>query len=291
MHCSTTYLIGLLVSLTSCEQKKISSYDTIHQDYLSSSETKIKSLPVTPLSSTRNNNVIPSVTKSQPLPQSQTPISLELPTTPTPTIIQNTPEPIQAQQNVSAPNEEDISLEDRVKTYLDNHAEEIQIHGTRKKLIIYKQQHLIEIYLNDQKLKSYMISLGDFLGDKEKEGDNKTPEGIFYIAQKNPESKFYKALLLSYPTSEDAKRGENNGLISRSESESIKRAEADCLTPPQNTSLGSFIEIHGGRDTREVQDWTWGCIALKNAEMEEIYAFTEQGCSNGKKRTIIEIKP
>lgn len=290
MHRPTAYVIGVIISLTSYEPK-LSPDDLNNNASPSSQETKIETPHITLSQSQaiQNNSLIQYTLKSQPVTQPQTPTYIELP--PSSTSIQDTQEPIESDQITPTQNQEDIPLEDRIKTYIETYPQNIETQQTNKKIVICKQQHLLEIYLNDQKLKSYTISLGDFLGDKEKEGDNKTPEGTYYIVQKNPDSKFHKALLLNYPAIEDAKRGESEGVINQYESNAIKHAEENCQLPPQTTALGSYIEIHGGRDQRESQDWTWGCIALKNAEMDEIYAFAEQGCSDGQKRTIIEINP
>ena len=64
-------------------------------------------------------------------------------------------------------------------------------------------------------------------------------------------------------------------LISKSEYDSILKTNEKCQIPPQNTDLGSYIELHGGGVGR---DWTWGCIALRDKEMSEVYEFSTEGC-------------
>jgi murein L,D-transpeptidase YafK len=119
-----------------------------------------------------------------------------------------------------------------------------------------KDRELLVFNKNNKLLKKYKVALGFRpTGKKEFEGDGKTPEGIYYINDKNPNSVAYKNLGISYPNSEDI--------------ENAKR---------HNRSTGGSIKIHGlmkkwvkfGRFHRFV-DWTGGCIAVSNSEMEELY--------------------
>ena len=82
-------------------------------------------------------------------------------------------------------------------------------------------------------IKTYKIALGfEPTGDKEIEGDGKTPEGDFYIFTKNSESKFYLSLGVSYPNIEDAKRGLENELITQEEHDAILKAINEKKMPP-----------------------------------------------------------
>lgn len=110
--------------------------------------------------------------------------------------------------------------------------------------------------------------------DKRREGDGCTPEGEFYVCRRNPRSRFGLALLLSYPNEEDAARGLAAGLVSREQHEAIVAAVRARRTPPQDTPLGSLIEIHGGGSGR---DWTVGCVALDDADMRLIYEAAPPG--------------
>ncbi len=117
---------------------------------------------------------------------------------------------------------------------------------------------------------SFRVGLGFApVGDKEREGDGRTPEGVFYVAQLVPSSKYYKAFLISYPDKDDAVRGLNANLISQSEKNAIDSAQNACTTPPQTTGLGGYIEIHGEGSSH---DWTWGCVALDNPNVDTLYA-------------------
>jgi L,D-peptidoglycan transpeptidase YkuD (ErfK/YbiS/YcfS/YnhG family) len=76
------------------------------------------------------------------------------------------------------------------------------------------------------------------------------------------------SLGLSYPNIEDAGRGLRENLITRRQHDAIVRAIKRKSTPPQNTALGGDIYIHGNGAS---SDWTWGCVALENAEMKELF--------------------
>ena len=137
------------------------------------------------------------------------------------------------------------------------------------RLVISKKKRLLQIFDGDKLIKFYNTAFGFAPnGDKEIEGDGKTPEGEFYIFTKNPNSKFYLSLGLSYPNIEDAMRGLQQGIISREEHDEITAATAEKRMPPQNTKLGGEIYIHGGGTA---SDWTAGCIALDNEEMKEVF--------------------
>jgi murein L,D-transpeptidase YafK len=148
-------------------------------------------------------------------------------------------------------------------------AEPLPAEIENPRLVVKKAERRLEVYDGDRLLKTYKIVLGFApAGDKEHEGDGKTPLGEFYVFTKNEQSKFYLSLGLSYPSIDDAERGLRENLISREEYDSILQAIAEKRMPPQNTPLGGEIYIHGGGTER---DWTWGCVALENEEMKEIF--------------------
>jgi murein L,D-transpeptidase YafK len=113
-------------------------------------------------------------------------------------------------------------------------------------------------------------------GDSDSPDDWRTPEGTFFVVSKNPTSKFYKALVLNYPTAEDARRGYRQGLISKEEHEAIVQAEAAHQIPPMDTMLGGWIEIHGN-GTGGGTNWTQGCIAIENEKIDELWKIVEVG--------------
>jgi hypothetical protein len=129
-------------------------------------------------------------------------------------------------------------------------------------LLVYAGRHLI---------KAYPAALGlDPIRDKEKRGDYRTPEGQFYLCGRNAKSQFFRSLRLSYPNTEDATRGLQQGLIDRATHKRIVRANRRGGVPPQDTDLGGDIMIHGGGIG---SNWTWGCIALENSAVEELFYF------------------
>ncbi len=112
-------------------------------------------------------------------------------------------------------------------------------------------------------------------GDKVKEGDWRTPEGEFLICYRNSNSRFYKALLLNYPLTEDAERGLRDGIIERSDYRRIMAAHEAGEIPDQYTGLGGLIEIHGRGGVGF--DWTRGCIAISNSGIDYLFKHTRIG--------------
>jgi murein L,D-transpeptidase YafK len=137
------------------------------------------------------------------------------------------------------------------------------------RLVVKKSERKLELFDGEKLVKTYKMVLGFAPeGDKEQEGDGKTPLGEFYVFTKNDQSKFYLSLGLSYPSIDDAERGLRENLISLAEYDAIVEAVREKKMPPQNTNLGGEIYIHGGGTEN---DWTWGCMALEDAEMKEIF--------------------
>lgn len=137
------------------------------------------------------------------------------------------------------------------------------------RIVIKKEKRQLELFDGEKLVKTYKIALGFApAGDKEREGDGKTPEGEFYIFTKNDQSKFYLSLGISYPNIEAATRGLKEKIISQSEYDAIVKAVKEKRMPPQNTKLGGEIYIHGGGTGK---DWTWGCAALENKDIKELF--------------------
>jgi len=135
--------------------------------------------------------------------------------------------------------------------------------------VISKGTRTLTVFDGDKRITSYKIVLGfDPKGDKEAEGDGRTPEGDFYVFTKNPASKFHLSLGVSYPGKEDAECGLKAGIISKKEHDEILTAIAEQRMPLQKTKLGGEIYIHGGGTA---SDWTDGCIALDNDQMAELF--------------------
>jgi len=137
------------------------------------------------------------------------------------------------------------------------------------RIVVEKSKRTLTLMDGRKAVKTYKVALGGQpVGAKDRQGDHKTPEGIYSVDAKNPNSQFYKALHLSYPNPAD-------------------RANARKL----GVSPGGDVEIHGlgskwgwlGAKHR-LTDWTDGCVALTNEEIDEIYPLIKVG-------TPVEIRP
>ena len=111
-------------------------------------------------------------------------------------------------------------------------------------------------------------------GDKVEQGDGKTPEGVFYVANTLPNSSYYKAFLISYPDKADATRGLTAGLISSTEKSQIDSAQTNCTIPPQSTGLGGYVEVHGNGGS---SDWTLGCVGLADTSIDALWTSLKVG--------------
>lgn len=137
------------------------------------------------------------------------------------------------------------------------------------RIVVLKGERRLELYSNGVIVRNYKVGLGlNPVPDKMLQGDRATPEGDFYVFTKNDKSAFYLSLGVSYPNAEDAGRGLRGGLISRAQHDAIVKAVKRKATPPQNTALGGDIYIHGNGAG---SDWTWGCVALENEDVRELF--------------------
>lgn len=142
--------------------------------------------------------------------------------------------------------------------------------STVDRLVVYKHKRKMEAYAGNRLLKTYTIALGkNPIGHKQHEGDNRSPEGTYTINARNPNSGYHKNLGISYPNATDVAHAKKLG------------------RPP-----GGDIKIHGlpnGKagflnTVHHFKDWTAGCIAVTNAEIDELYAAVKQDA-------VIEIFP
>ena len=150
----------------------------------------------------------------------------------------------------------------------------IRISKRRKKVYVYRGAELIDTIPAD--FGNNVVSDKIRRGDVRSPDDWRTPEGTFFVVAKNPNSQYYKALVLNYPNAEDARRGYKQGLITKEEYQAIVRAEQNHQVPPMNTLLGGWIEIHGD-GTGGGTNWTQGCIAIENNRMDELWTLVDVG--------------
>lgn len=133
--------------------------------------------------------------------------------------------------------------------------------------------------------KRYPVSLGSGgRGDKLRVGDHRTPTGTYRIVKVKSPSRFHTFFQLSYPNVKDAFYGLRGNIISTRDFERIAFAQRYHLIPPQDTRLGGAIGIHGiGYITPQKvkihwgSDWTRGCIALTNEQIEDLSRFIGVG--------------
>lgn len=171
-----------------------------------------------------------------------------------------------------------VIYEEKLITYLNEHPKWKEMVGqtisySRKNrscaIIIDKLARECILYKDGKVVKIYTAELGaNWIGDKIQQGDKSTPEGFYKIIDKksNGQTRFYKALLLDYPNDEDKKRF-------------LQNQKKGAVKP--DAKIGNLIEIHG--DGGKGVDWTDGCIALKDADMDLLFSL----CPTGTKVTIV----
>ncbi len=136
-------------------------------------------------------------------------------------------------------------------------------------VLVLKGERRLLLLAGGEVMRSFKIALGRApVGDKLREGDGRTPEGTYVIDGRNPQSRFYRSIHVSYPNEDDRARARRLGV-----------------------APGTDIMIHGLPNGREAVgadhakwDWTEGCIAVTNAQMDEIWHAVADG-------TVIEIRP
>ena len=165
---------------------------------------------------------------------------------------------------------------------LNSHNQSLPASIKNPRIVVYKAARKLELYSDQALLRTFRVNLGfNPVPDKKQEGDGATPEGDFYVFVKNNKSAYYLSLGVSYPNAEDAERGLRDGLINKTQHDTIIEAIRKKVVPPQYTKLGGLIYIHGHGATR---DWTLGCVALENHDIKELYDAVSVG-------TPVTIKP
>ena len=130
------------------------------------------------------------------------------------------------------------------------------------RIVVYKAERRLELHLGDKILRTYHIALGRHpVGQKLQRGDGKTPEGTYFIDRRNMASEYHLSLHLSYPAPAD-----------------IKRAAARNIDPGGNILIHGEPNIlnHEGKALL-LKDWTAGCIALSNTDVDEVWRLVDDG--------------
>ena len=134
-------------------------------------------------------------------------------------------------------------------------------------MVLDKSDRKLTLFYRGEQVYQYDVALGkNPVGDKVRRGDGKTPEGLYFIEGRNPQSKYHLSLRVSYPTAEQRERAAKKGVS----------PGGDIMLhglPPAFASVGAL---------HRQQDWTEGCVALTNEEIEEIW----RGVPNGARILI-----
>ena len=136
-------------------------------------------------------------------------------------------------------------------------------------LVVEKSQHRLLAYSHGVLLRSYSVALGrDPIGQKLRQGDRRTPEGQYFIDAHNPSSLFHRALHVSYPSAADVARARSAG----------SDPGGDIMIHGIHNGLGWIGRAH------RLMDWTVGCVAVTDPEIEELYRIVPDG-------TRIDLRP
>jgi murein L,D-transpeptidase YafK len=129
-------------------------------------------------------------------------------------------------------------------------------------VLVVKSQRTMTLLSHGKVLRSYKVALGGSpVGAKEQQGDHKTPEGRYTLDSRNAKSRFYKSIHVSYPNEEDKRRASQHGVS----------AGGDIMIHGLPNGFGWLGAAHRARD------WTDGCIAVSNEEMDEIWDLVPDG--------------
>jgi murein L,D-transpeptidase YafK len=136
-------------------------------------------------------------------------------------------------------------------------------------VLVVKSHRTLSLISQGKVLRTYKVALGGSpQGAKEQQGDHKTPEGHYILDHRNAKSRFYKSIHVSYPNEQDKQRASQRGVA----------AGGDIMIHGLPNGFGWFGATH------RALDWTDGCVAVTDAEMDEIWELVPDG-------TPIEIRP
>jgi murein L,D-transpeptidase YafK len=146
---------------------------------------------------------------------------------------------------------------------------ELRAEAKADRIVVHKKSRMMELMHAGQVLQTYRIALGgDPVGPKTRQGDHRTPEGVYVIDSRNSQSQFHRSLHISYPNAEDKLRSRKLGA----------HTGGDIFIHGLPNGYGWLGAAHRARD------WTDGCIAVTDQEIEEIWRSVDNG-------TPVEIRP
>jgi murein L,D-transpeptidase YafK len=136
-------------------------------------------------------------------------------------------------------------------------------------VVVLKKERTLELLSQGKVIKTYRVALGgDPVGPKTRQGDHKTPEGVYVLDFRNAHSQFYKAIHISYPSERDRVLARRKGVS----------PGGDVFVHGLPNGFGAIGAAH------RLKDWTDGCIAVTDEEIDEIWKAVPDG-------TQIEIRP
>lgn len=136
-------------------------------------------------------------------------------------------------------------------------------------VLVLKKEHTLTLFSRGQVIRTYQLALGGSpVGAKQQQGDRKTPEGRYVLDRRNPKSQFYKSIHISYPNETDRERARKRGVA----------PGGDIMIHGLPNGYGALGASH------RLHDWTDGCIAVTDSEIDEIWKLVPDG-------TPIEIQP
>ena len=148
--------------------------------------------------------------------------------------------------------------------------ERVKVHEKINYVVVRKQDRKLDLYAGSKIIKSYNIALGQQpIGQKFQEGDSRTPEGIYSLDWRNPNSRFFRSIHVDYPNEKQMKEAKAKGI----------NPGGEIMIHGQPSDWDERIEL-----TFRKKDWTEGCIALENQDMMEVWNLVEDN-------TVIHIKP
>jgi murein L,D-transpeptidase YafK len=141
------------------------------------------------------------------------------------------------------------------------------LHADR--VVVLKKEHMLQLLSRGQAIKTYKVALGgNPVGPKARQGDHKTPEGVYVLDFRNAHSQFYKSIHISYPSEHERAEARKRG-----------------FSPGGDVFVHGLPNGYGAVGTaHRLKDWTDGCIAVTDKEIDEIWRAVPDG-------TPIEIRP
>ena len=142
------------------------------------------------------------------------------------------------------------------------------------RVFIRKEERTLYLFDGSAVLLRVPVALGpNPCGAKRREGDGRTPEGVYTVCLVKPNGRHGKSLGLNYPNLADARTALAKGAIDQAAYNAVADAVREGRRPPWGTALGGEIYIHGGGAQ---SDWTQGCVALDDRDMDVLFGYHEE---------------